>query len=883
MKEPVNPPPWVEKILRFALDDEVAESVVGDLTEKFRLRTANGPSRLASFRYVIEGIGLLRMIGYSKRMQRTSSPSTNTAMIGNYFLIAWRNLKKERVYSFMSITGMAIGLASVLVIYSYISFELSYDKFHTNHKWIFRLTSEFDDDGMRKSSARVDGNIYKILTGDNVSGIQTAARIITLGGHVSAQPQLKVRSVFCYADTSFFSIFTVETIEGSIPHALDAPYSVVITESMAKRHFGTTDVVGKQLLFESEVTGNSYNIKAVIKDFPQNSHFNPEFIASFESLKAHPYFANDGQYPPLFIYLLMKEVTPVAAVYDKLQATIATHQPAFMKERNIHYNVQALDNIHLFSHLESEWQTNSMYIYIQSFALLAAFILFIACINFINLATAQAIKRAREIGVRKVFGGLKVQLILQFLTETLAHVVIAFVVATALAELTLQFILSGIIEKDLTAVGLFDIRTLLAAITFIFLVSLLAGIYPSIHLSTLKPAAVLKGLALKQGGDTLRKTLVTIQVVISCLLITGTIIILKQVEYFKTRDLGFDKEQVMAIALTDRFSQTNYSVLNEKLKSESSVVSTSLSSTLMGRKPQFYGFDIVPEGKTEEQKVNIKTLGCDEGLLPTYNLELIEGRNFSPDVPTDQTDAFIINEAAAKMLGWEHPVGKEIQLTVYTGGRVVRRGKVIGLVKDFHFESLHFKVDPLLLYINKHPYYSDFISVRLRPGDLTENVERIQNLWNQFQPDRPMEYSFVDDDLDQLYQSETRFSRILSIISIVAIFISALGVFALSSYMASRRARELSIRKVFGASSTGLLVLQYRQYFSLVLLANIISIPVCTVAARSWLDSMPNHITLNTGVFVSTFLGSLVVTLLIITFHTSRVAGANPVSVIRNE
>jgi putative ABC transport system permease protein len=884
MKQPgINPPSWVEGLLRLALDDEVAESVIGDLTEKFRVRTENGQRGMASLLYVVEGLGLLRLMGYSKKLQKKSTSTNHMEMIGNYFLFAWRNLKKEKVYSAMSVTGMAVGLASVLVIYSYITFELSYDTFHPNHDKVFRLTSEFDDDGMRKASARVEGRIYKLLTADNIAGIQTATRILTLGGHVSADPQLKVRGVFCYADTSFFTVFPFEAIEGSLRNALQAPYSIVITESIANRHFGKTNVVGQQMLFESEVSGSSYNITAVIKDFPQNSHFNAEYIASFESLKDHPYFNNDGQYPPLFIYAQMKDVTPAGAVHDKLQAAIAKHQPPFMKERNIVYNVQALGDIHLYSHLESEWEANSMAIYIQAFAMLASFILFIACINFINLATAQTMKRAREIGVRKVFGGLKVQLILQFLTETFAHVVIAFILAIGLAEITLRFVLSGIIEKELTVVGLLNMQTVLIAIGLILLVSLLSGLYPSIYLSRLRPVVVLKGLAVKQGGDYLRKTLVTVQVVISCLLVTGTIIILKQVEYFKTSDLGFDKEQILAVALTDRTSQTNWPVFNEMLKGESAVISTALSSTLMGRKAQFYGFFIVPEGMTEEQQMNIKTLGCDEGLVDTYNLRLIEGRNFSRDIGTDQTEAFIINEAAAKMLGWEHPVGKELQLTVYTGGRVVRKGKVIGLVSDFHFESLHFKVDPLLLYINKHPYYSDFISVRLKPGYLTESVERIRELWSDFQPDRPMEYSFIDEDLDRLYQSETKFSSILSIISVVAIFISALGVFALSSYMASRRARELSIRKVFGASTIGLLILQYRQYFALVLLANLISIPVCTFAARQWLDSIPNHIALDTGIFVLTFVGSIAVTLLIITFHTSRVANANPVNVIRNE
>lgn len=881
----IDPPRWIENLLRSFLDEEVAESVIGDITEKFDRRVELGHRRRATLLYILEGLALLRLVGFVKR--RTVRHSNNFGMVGNYFLVAIRNLKKEKLYWTMSVAGLAIGLASVLVIYAYVRFELSYDRFHENHEKIFRITSEFEDDGARVRSARCDDRISDFLT-QNVPGITSVVKVLPLNGFVSSDPQTKIREgAFCHVDSSFFSMFSFHAVDGALPNSLDAPFNLVITERAAERYFGTMNVIGRQLVFEDEVSKETYNIVAVINNFPQNSHFAFDFVAPLSSLSNHPYY-NDG-YPPIYIYTMMDAALPVAEVDSRVKSAIALSQPEFLKESNrfrsgggLLFSVQALTDIHLFSQLQGEWEANSQYIYLQVFAALALFILFIACINFINLATAQAIKRSREVGVRKVFGGLRLQLIFQFLTETLVHVLIAFGMSLMFAELALRFILFSVIGKDLSIFTLFDVTTILFAIAFILTVSFSAGVYPSVYLSKLRPAAVLKGVALKQGGEFFRRGLVTFQIVISCLLVTGTIIITRQVKHFKTLDLGFDKEQVMAIALTDRYAAMNYQVLSDRLMRESFVMSTGLSSTVPGRE-RFYGWDIVPEGREKDMPINIKTLGVDEGFADTYKLRFIDGRNFSRVITTDQTEAFIINEAAAKMLGWQDPVGKEIQLTAYIGKREVRKGKVIGFVKDFNFESLHSRVDPLLIYINKHMYFADNLSVRLKPGDVGESMVQIENIWREFHPERPIEYLFIDEDLDRLYQAEAKFGSILSSISFIAIFISALGIFALSSYMASRRAKEMGIRKVFGASSIGLLLLQYRQYFAVVIIANAITIPLCTYGALEWFSTMPYHISLDSGIFIATFLGSLLVTLMIITFHTSRVAIANPVNVIRNE
>ncbi len=885
MNEPnhINPPSWIERLLKFLLDEEVAESVVGDITEKFRKRAQQGNRRKATFLYVVEGLGLLRLIGQSK-CQRQTNPSTFIGMIRNYSIVAFRNLKRERLYSVMNVSGMAIGIACFIVICCYIRFELSYDRYHVSHDRIYRIASEFDERGERVKSARTNPQVFNALH-EGAAGIENVIRILPLSGIVSTDGVNKFReNNFCFADSTFFSTFSFQLIDGFLDHALHAPLSVVLTEYAARRYFGSTDIVGRQLTFEDEEKSYTFNVTGVIHDFLRNSHFRTEFIASFSSLKLMPFF-KDEDYPPLYVYVQTNKETLPESVSDIILTTISKsgiELPEFFRASNPTYFVQPLDDIHLHSNLNSEWEVNTEYIYIQAFAALGLFILFIACINFINLATAQAEKRGREIGVRKVLGGLKDQLTIQFLTETFVYVLIAFALACGIAELSLRFFLADILGNELSLLSLVNIPSILIAIGFILVITFLAGIYPSLYLSQLMPIAALKGLPVKSGRDYLRHGLVSFQIVISCMLITATIVILKQVEYFKTSDLGFQKENIVSISLSDRHAQKNYIVLSEKLSQESAVISTGLSHTLPGR-TNFYRWPVKPKGADETESRFIKTLGVDEGFVRTYNLSLIKGRDFSRDIPSDQTEAFIINEAAAEMFGWQQAVGQELELTVYIGGRQVREGTVIGLVKDFHFESLYQRVDPLILFINKHPYYAENLSVRMRPGELSTNIERIRAIWNNFHPERPMEYTFIDQDLDRLYQSETRLSKILSVISIIAVSISGLGLFSLSSYSASRRAREMSIRKIFGASSLRLLTLQYRLYVALVLIANAISIPICVQGLSQWLDSIPYRISLDAPIFVSTLIGSMVVTLLVITFHTLRVAVANPVTMIRNE
>ncbi|MCI0750248.1 MAG: ABC transporter permease [Flammeovirgaceae bacterium] len=803
-------------------------------------------------------------------------------MLKNYILVSIRNMSREKIYASLNIVGLAVGIACVLVIYSYVRFELSYDKFHINHQNIYRVTEEFEDDALRVRSAMSHAPLGDILS-DNLAGLKAVVRIYPQSAFISIDKQTKYReSRFCFVDSLFFGTFTFQTINGSLNHALDDPFSVVLTKSTALKYFGDTNIVGKELIYEDETKSYSYNVTAVIKDVPQNSHFNFNFIASFSTLEKFMPWYNNWHYPAMYVYLQMNEYSSFEKLKNTITSLIDKHQPDYVKEEKRAFVIQPLTDIHLHSNLEFEWEANSNAKYLNTFSLLGIFILVIAGINFMNLATAQAAKRSREIGVRKVLGGYRAQLVWQFLSETLAYVLIAFIVSLLLTELSLRFILQGIIQKNLTVFDLLDWPHALLCVTFILLVSLLAGLYPAFYLSGFRPSQVIKGALKPEGKTDFRKSLVTFQFIVSCLMISATVIVSSQINYLRNKHLGFDKEHIITISLTDRHSQGNYTVLKEKLLAESGVLSVGLSSALPG-KGTFHGFEVKPEGSDPEKEISIKTLGVDEDFLKTYGINVAEGRDFSKDILTDQTGAFILNKAAALKFGWANPVGKDFELTVYINGAIQRKGKVIGLIDDFNFQSLHNQVEPLVLYINKHPYYAEHLSVRMQSGNLAGSVGIIQKSWKEFHPDKPLEYQFLNDDLNKLYGFEMKISSIFSSLTIIAMIISVLGLFGLSSFMASKRSKEMGIRKVFGANVRQLLSIQFREYLYMILIANAIVIPLCWYWATYWLDNFAYHVTIQPIMFMITLVGSLLLAVVTVSFHSIKVARNNPIDTIRYE
>ena len=803
-------------------------------------------------------------------------------MLNNYLKTALRYLLKNKVFSLVNVVGMATGLSCVLIILSYVDLELSYDDFHTQRETIFRVAVNWEDDGQRVNSAKNHAPLAPILEG--LSGIVNTVRMYPYPVVMSADRQNKIKEAgFCFADSTFFRVFTFRSVHGDLATALDAPFSVVLTESAAIRHFGSVDVVGREFHYEDERRGQRFTIMGVMEDLPQNTHFNFDMLASFSSMETLMPRYNNWHYPPMYIYARASSDALAGELNEQMNTLIFPHLPDYVQAEKRDFFLQPVTSIHLYSDLENEWKSNSNDVYTRLFIIIAIFILLVACVNFVNMATARSIQRAKEVGMRKALGAQRKQLIFQFLGESVLTTALAFVLAFVMAELVMRYFFQGIIAQEISLAFIFSWSGVVYTVLAFLTVSILSGLYPAFYLSSHKPLSTMKsGLEKGNRGFGVRRMMVIFQFFISSVLIAGTIVVLEQTNYLKNKDLGFDKENIIAIKMVDRMAQDNYQVLKDEIVQESSVVSVALSSTMMGTS-NFYGFQTRPEGIEGTNDYTLKTLGVDEDFLSTYNLRLLAGRDFSKDILTDQKEAVILNEAAAKKLNWENPVNKEFGLTIYTGKEENRSGKVIGVVEDFHFASLYNRVEPLVIYINKHPYYSDFLSVKLTPGNLGEHVDMLRAKWKAFNPEKPFEYYFVDEELDKFYKGEVQKTKIFSAFAALSIFISCLGLFGISAYMIQQRTKEVGIRKVLGAGIPNILWLLSAEYVRMILIANLLALPLAWYLGQNWLTGFEYRTELSIMIFVFTLAVALLLAVSTVSIQALKAASMNPVNTLRDE
>ncbi len=803
-------------------------------------------------------------------------------MLNNYLKTALRYLLKNKVFSLVNVVGMATGLSCVLIILSYVDLELSYDDFHTQRETIFRVAVNWEDDGQRVNSAKNHAPLAPILEG--LSGIVNTVRMYPYPVVMSADRQNKRKEAgFCFADSTFFRVFTFRSVHGDLATALDAPFSIVLTESAAIRHFGSVDVVGREFHYEDERRGQRFTIMGVMEDLPQNTHFNFDILASFSSMETLMPRYNNWHYPPMYIYARASSDALAGELDEQMNTLIFPHLPDYVQAEKRDFFLQPVTSIHLYSDLENEWKSNSNDVYTRLFIIIAIFILLVACVNFVNMATARSIQRAKEVGMRKALGAQRKQLIFQFLGESVLTTALAFVLAFVMAELVMRYFFQGIIAQEISLAFIFSWSGIAYTVLAFLTVSILSGLYPAFYLSSHKPLSTMKsGLEKGNRGFGVRRMMVIFQFFISSVLIAGTIVVLEQTNYLKNKDLGFDKENIIAIKMVDRMAQDNYQVLKDEIVQESSVVSVALSSTMMGTS-NFYGFQTRPEGIEGTNDYTLKTLGVDEDFLSTYNLRLLAGRDFSKDILTDQKEAVILNEAAAKKLNWENPVNKEFGLTIYTGKEENRSGKVIGVVEDFHFASLYNRVEPLVIYINKHPYYSDFLSVKLTPGNLGEHVDMLRAKWKAFNPEKPFEYYFVDEELDKFYKGEVQKTKIFSAFAALSIFISCLGLFGISAYMIQQRTKEVGIRKVLGAGIPNILWLLSAEYVRMILIANLLALPLAWYLGQNWLTGFEYRTELSIMIFVFTLAVALLLAVSTVSIQALKAASMNPVNTLRDE
>ncbi len=799
----------------------------------------------------------------------------------NYLKIAFRNLIKHKLYALINILGLAIGIASFILIWLYIIDELSYDRYHEHAKNTYRLVNVYDFEGVGENSASSPFPVAWTLKSDYPDIIQNVTRVFN-----RQAPRTLIDNEFVsynerhffFADSTFFQIFDHEFIMGNPNTALDEINSVVITESTAKRYFKDENPMGKTIRIEKML---DLKVTGVIKDVPHNSHFTFDFMASLSTMRK-PY---GGQLPrtwvwnPCWTYLVLKEGT--AKTLEKSFPAYINKYFYDAEKENVTLYLQPLVDIHLKSKLDYEIEPNSNITYIKILGVIAVFLLIIAIINYINLATATSAGRAYEIGIKKVFGAFRSQLVYQFLMESVILSLIALFVSLFIIELLLPH-LNNFSGKELQ-IGIL-IQPVYAAILLMIGIGtgLLAGLYPALYLSVFNPIMALNNkLSKATKGGLGRKTLVVIQFVISIVLIIITLHIYEQVNYFKNADTGFDKENIIILPISGTTISRAYEPFKEELLQNPNIQSVTAMDDMLGVAHNTHEFR--PEGFPEDKWSFYPALVIRYDFLETFGIKLVAGRDYSEEMKTDPEKGMLINESMVRHVGWksnEEAIGKKFR-------SLQGEERVIGVFADFNATSLHEPAGPFVLNIKETPgvivFFLKYVAIKVADQNKEETIAFIESKWNEKEQGRPFEYNWFDQELAQLYNDEEVLGDLSLILTAIIIFIAALGLYGLVSFMAAQRTREIGIRKVFGAEQGSIMVLLSVEFMKLVGIAILIAWPLSYLLIDEWLNYFAYQMNIDTLSFVIGALAAFAIAMLITNSRAYIVARTNPVNTLKYE
>jgi putative ABC transport system permease protein len=798
-------------------------------------------------------------------------------MIRNYLLIAWRSFTKNKAYSFLNIFGLTFGITCSIVIFLYVQNELTYDHNHSNLKDIYRVngTYHLPNSGGREDYALCGPGLGEVLPKD-FPEIKELVRIARLRNVVVEKPEGDEQfyeQVYA-ADSNIFKVFTFPFIAGDPTSALLETKTLVISERMAMKYFNTTDVVGKSLRFPTDSA--DLKISGVFSNPPNNTQFKLDFIISIETYRTvgHVNLQNWWNYG-YYTYVLLNPNSDVKAFEDKIKF-ISRNYIADQEDGSGYrqeYSLTPFAEVHLHSALRNEFEANGKASYVYIFLIIGIFTLVIACINFMNLATARSAMRAKEIGLRKVVGAFRLQLIGQFLGESFLMTICAVIISVITVTLLMPKI-NTFTNKELELITNGSAWTILAGI--VVFVGLLAGSYPSLFLSAFKPTETLKGnFRTSSKGNQLRKALVIFQFTISTFLIAGTIVIYNHIHYLRSIDLGFDKDRILSIPT--RFTpnaSAEFSLLKEELKKLSSIGEATLSSRVPGME---MGNNVVRLGWDESAAWNdMRFITVDHDFVETYNLKLVEGRSFDENYPTDAVN-FLVNESGMRRLGWNNP-GEAIGQKLSMQGR---KGEVIGVVKDFHFMASNIAIEPFIMIMNSARSVG-YLSLKINSGNLAETITQIEHVFRATLPDRIFEYQFLDEDFDKQYKAEDQFMTVFSFFALVAIVIACLGLYGLAMFMAELRLREMGIRKVLGATEQSLFMLFTKDFTVLVFISALIALPLTYWSTNTWLATFPMHEKINPVVLILSAVVALFIAMLTTSIQSIKASRTNPVDCIRD-
>ena len=875
MSKTLRPPKVLEKLLWTILPIYLDETALGDFEEEYS--TISQKSGLA-----------IAMLWYCKQIVKSIPPFLINSllwwgiMLKNYMIIALRDLKKNKIYSFINIFGLAIGIACCIVIVLFVQDELSYDRYHENADQIYRITSKRQLPGRELHTTLTRANFGPNIKNEFPEVIDFV-RLMIHRWFVIEHDGKRFTTDPCYADPSILEMFTYPLAKGDKKTALKEPNSVIISEDLAQKIFGSDDPLGEIIIVYDLQNKFDLKVTGVLKNIPFNSHFRFDFLAPFEHLRSRTPDKDISRTSCMTYILLEKNANP-ETLKEKMPSFVEKHYSQKYASQMTHH-LQPLTSIHLNSHLSLELGKNSNISYSFTLSLVAFIILLIACINYMNLTTARSSRRSREVGIRKVIGAGRLQLFRQFLGESIILTFFALIIGIILAYFLLPFFNANMgkhltinFEKNLF---LYSALLLLALIT-----GFLSNCYPAIFLSSYQPVEVLKG-DIKKGtrfGIHLRKGLVIFQFAVSLIFIIGTIIIFQQLNFVKNKDLGFEKSNIIEIPI---FKDKSLAKRSELLKNELSQHPNITEVIVTEGAPGMYnGWPVqcIPEGFSEDKPAQLNLFIVGEDFFRFFGMDIIRGRDFSSEITSDARTTAILNETAVEYLGWKSPLGKLVRsdrfpIEAQDKGLAV---KIIGIVRDFHNGPLHQEIKPSIYLYDPTRYSSVFI--KMKPDNIQETIAFLEEKWRSLPTHLLFFYYFIEDSLENSpYVGDKKVRNVFTFSSALAIIIACLGIFGLISYTADRRKKEIGIRKVLGASISRIVLLLSKDLTLLVLIANVIAWPLGYYVVNRWLQNFAYRINISFGIFIFGAIIVLMITLITISFQSLKSATSNPVDVIRYE
>ncbi len=813
-------------------------------------------------------------------------------MFINYLTIALRILTRNKLVSTINIFGLALALSGSLLIAIFIEDELSYDRFNQQADRIYRVTRNYvTPEGSQHMhlghlappfAPLLKNDFPDIIASTRNYGPFATTMTIKEGGESKGY---EFESGY-FVEPSMFQIFSVDILSGDTRSPLERPYTMMLSDRIAQQYFGTLDVVGKEV----HVIDTILEITGTYKALPNQSHWHPDVLISFSTLNDNKFFGaehfqNAWENNSFLTYILVNDQFDPIKTAHAFPSFIDKHMPANgdsrKKSSSTNLFLQPLTSIHLNSHLDSEAESNGNINYVYAMGAIGSFLVIIACFNFINLSTARATQRGKEVGIRKVSGALKKQLIFQYISESVLMTLLAMIVAIALASACLSW-MNDFTGKSMDLGNYLNLNYALIIVGFVLTVGIAAGLYPAFVISSYKPVKILKGQTASTKGIGVRKVLVVMQFSISIVIIIATLITYQQLEFINNKDLGYAKDQVVVFGMPDEV-RDHYDAFHNALIDHPAIVNVARTNRMPTLRLLETNNVSTAKGDSSLRKteVNMKNVSIDQHFFDTYGIPFISGRNFSMEMKTDASfeemvaNGFILNESAVKLLGWNNneAVGKQL----INGGV---SASVIGVVKDFHFESLHETIAPIV-FITYARYRQ--VSVLISAARMKEGIEQIEEVWKQFVPDVPSDYEFLNERYARLYASEASQQELFFIFGVLAILIAALGLFGLATFNTTQRSKEVSIRKVLGASVRSILQLLSKEIIILIVISNLIAWPIAWYFMMKWLEGFAYHIEMSIMTYIAAGLLTMAVTLITISTQTLKAALTNPATMLRNE